>query len=183
MKNFFKILTLFFAFLVTNNLFSQLSKIHYIPPLTHERSGNNFDTNAPEDQWFYISTPSVSDVPFTIKRANGDIMYSAVVSNANPWIDRAAPSGVEYGYLFIFVAGFTPIPYKIAAITSGLVDISIVGFIFFSLISRGPRFIIEALLCKFLGKKAEKVIKDYTFLFTILLLILFILIIIYKEIL
>ena len=101
MKNFFKILTLFFAFLVTNNLFSQLSKIHYIPPLTHERSGNNFDTNAPEDQWFYISTPSVSDVPFTIKRANGDIMYSAVVSNANPWIDRAAPSGVEYGYLFV----------------------------------------------------------------------------------
>ena len=101
MKKIFKILTLFFAFLVTNNLFSQLSKIHYIPPLTHERSGNNFDTNAPEDQWFYISTPSVSDVPFTIKRANGDIMYSAVVSNANPWIDRAAPSGVEYGYLFI----------------------------------------------------------------------------------
>ena len=81
MKNFFKILTLFFAFLVTNNLFSQLSKIHYIPPLTHERSGNNFDTNAPEDQWFYISTPSVSDVPFTIKRANGDIMYSDVVNN------------------------------------------------------------------------------------------------------
>lgn len=89
----------------------------------------------------------------------------------------------EYGYLFIFVAGFTPIPYKIAAITSGFVDISIVGFIFFSLISRGPRFIAEALLCKFLGKKAEKVIKDYTFLFTILLLVLFIFIIIYKEIL
>ena len=28
-------------------------------------------------------------------------MYSAVVSNANPWIDRAAPNSVEYGYLFI----------------------------------------------------------------------------------
>ena len=28
-------------------------------------------------------------------------MYSAVVSNANPWIDRAAPQGVEYDYLFI----------------------------------------------------------------------------------
>ena len=27
-------------------------------------------------------------------------MYS-VVSNANPWIDRVAFSGVEYGYLFI----------------------------------------------------------------------------------
>jgi len=89
----------------------------------------------------------------------------------------------EYGYLFIFIAGFTPIPYKIAAITSGLVNISLVGFILFSVISRGPRFIMEALLCKYLGKKAEKIIRDYSFLFTILLLILFILIIIYKEIL
>ena len=89
----------------------------------------------------------------------------------------------EYGYLFIFIAGFTPIPYKIAAITSGLVNIPLVGFIFFSVISRGPRFIVEALLCKYLGKKAEKIIRDYSFLFTILLLILFILIIIYKEIL
>ena len=89
----------------------------------------------------------------------------------------------EYGYLFIFIAGFTPIPYKIAAITSGLVNIPLVGFIFFSIISRGPRFIVEALLCKYLGKKAEKIIRDYSFLFTILLLILFILIIIYKEIL
>ena len=89
----------------------------------------------------------------------------------------------EYGYLFIFIAGFTPIPYKIAAITSGLVNIPLVGFIFFSTISRGPRFIVEALLCKYLGKKAEKIIRDYSFLFTILLLILFILIIIYKEIL
>ena len=89
----------------------------------------------------------------------------------------------EYGYLFIFIAGFTPIPYKIAAITSGLVNISLVGFIFFSIISRGPRFIVEALLCKYLGKKAEKIIRDYSFLFTILLLILFIFIIVYKEIL
>ena len=87
----------------------------------------------------------------------------------------------EYGYLFIFIAGFTPIPYKIAAITSGLVNISLVGFIFFSIISRGPRFIVEALLCKFLGKKAEKIIRDYSFLFTILLLILFIFIIVFKE--
>ena len=89
----------------------------------------------------------------------------------------------EYGYLFIFIAGFTPIPYKIAAITSGLVNISLVGFIFFSFISRGPRFIVEALLCKFLGKKAEKIIRDYSFLFTILLLILLIFIIVFKEIL
>jgi len=89
----------------------------------------------------------------------------------------------EYGFLFIFTAGFTPIPYKIAAITSGLVNISLTSFIFFSLISRGPRFIAEALLCKFLGKKAEKIINKYSVFFTVLLLILFTVIIIFKELL
>ncbi|GIS05335.1 MAG: hypothetical protein CM15mP109_00910 [Candidatus Dadabacteria bacterium] len=62
----------------------------------------------------------------------------------------------EYGYLFIFVAGFTPIPYKIAAITSGLVDISIVGFIFFSLISRGQDLSRKHYCANFLEKKLKK---------------------------
>ena len=102
MKVYNKILFLLLFLIISNNLFSQLSKIHYIPPLTHEYSiQGNFDSNAPEDQWFYISTPSIDEVPFTIKRSNGDLMYSGVVSNANPWIDRAAPQGTEYDYLFI----------------------------------------------------------------------------------
>ena len=89
----------------------------------------------------------------------------------------------EYGFLFIFIAGFTPIPYKIASITSGLVNISFVSFVVFSLISRGLRFIAEALLCKFLGEKAENIIKKYSLLFTVLLLVLLILIVILKELL
>ena len=102
MKVYNKILFLLLFLIISNNSFSQLSKIHYIPPLTHEYSiQGNFDSNAPEDQWFYISTPSIDQVPFTIKRSNGDLMYSGVVSNANPWIDRAAPQGTEYDYLFI----------------------------------------------------------------------------------
>ena len=32
---------------------------------------------------------------------------------------------IEYGYLFIFIAGFTPVPYKIAAIGSGFINLPI----------------------------------------------------------
>ena len=69
----------------------------------------------------------------------------------------------EYGYLFIFIAGFTPIPYKIAAIASGVSGISFPVFIIFSLASRGLRFLSEAILCRSLGNRAENIIKKYFF--------------------
>ena len=47
--------------------FSQLSKTHYIPPLTHAALGN---ANA-VDQWIYISTPSTSAVNVSILPVGG----------------------------------------------------------------------------------------------------------------
>ena len=51
-----------------------------------------------------------------------------------------------YGFLIIFTAGFTPIPYKIFTISSGAFDISFYLFLIASIISRGGRFLIILLL-------------------------------------
>ena len=88
----------------------------------------------------------------------------------------------KYGYLFIFIAGFTPIPYKIAAITSGVTGVSFPIFIIFSLFSRGLRFLTEVILCRLMGDKAKNIIKKYSFALTIILLIMVIGIIILKEV-
>ena len=88
----------------------------------------------------------------------------------------------KYGYLFIFIAGFTPIPYKVAAITSGVTGISFPIFIIFSLFSRGSRFLTEVILCRSMGDKAKNIIKKYSFVLTIILLIILIGIIILKEV-
>jgi membrane protein YqaA with SNARE-associated domain len=88
----------------------------------------------------------------------------------------------KYGYLFIFIAGFTPIPYKIAAITSGVTGVSFPIFIIFSLFSRGLRFLTEVILCRLMGDKAKNIIKKYSFALTIILLTMFIGIIILKEV-
>ena len=87
----------------------------------------------------------------------------------------------DYGYFFIFIAGFTPIPYKIAAITSGVIGISFPIFIIFSFLSRGSRFLLEVILCQKFGDMAINIVKKYSFLLTIILIILFIGIIIIKE--
>ena len=77
-----KILALIFLFVFTLNGYSQLSKIHYIPPLTSSDEGNA----EPLDQWFYISTPINGDVSFKIKPVGGtaDQEISYIVNNANP---------------------------------------------------------------------------------------------------
>ena len=46
----------------------------------------------------------------------------------------------------LFLAGFTPIPYKAFTISSGLITFSLPVFIIVSLISRGLRFFIVAYL-------------------------------------
>ena len=52
-----------------------------------------------------------------------------------------------YAWLgILFLAGFTPLPYKVFTITSGLIGFNITIFILISLISRGLRFFIVSYL-------------------------------------
>ncbi len=63
----------------------------------------------------------------------------------------------EKGGLFLwlgilFIAGFTPLPFKVFTITSGIINFNIFIFFFICLISRGLRFFIIAFLSAKFGK-------------------------------
>jgi len=52
-----------------------------------------------------------------------------------------------YAWLgILFLAGFTPLPYKVFTIASGLIGFNVLVFILISLISRGLRFFIVSYL-------------------------------------
>ena len=52
-----------------------------------------------------------------------------------------------YAWLgILFLAGFTPLPYKVFTIASGLISFNFLIFIFISLVSRGLRFFIVSYL-------------------------------------
>ena len=80
---------------------------------------------------------------------------------------------LEYGVLMIFVGAFTPIPYKIIAITTGVMAaeslmqtgstgmLSILIFVPVSLAGRGLRFFLEAGIISFGGEKMEKAVRRY----------------------
>ena len=76
-----------------------------------------------------------------------------------PWFTQEKFSAVknaykENGMLIIFLGAFTPLPYKIITITSGVAGINIFAFILMSIVGRGIRFFIVAYLVKFFGKPA-----------------------------
>lgn len=57
---------------------------------------------------------------------------------------------LEWGVLFILVAGFTPIPFKLVTITAGAVSMNPVLFALTSIPARGARFyLVAGLLWKF----------------------------------
>tara|TARA_S200000501_G_scaffold111522_1_gene104916 strand:- start:231 stop:785 length:555 start_codon:yes stop_codon:yes gene_type:complete len=56
----------------------------------------------------------------------------------------------EHGALIVFSAGFSPIPYKVFTIASGVADMNIITFTIASIFGRGARFfLVAALLWKF----------------------------------
>jgi membrane protein YqaA with SNARE-associated domain len=66
-----------------------------------------------------------------------------------------------WGIWVVFVAGFSPIPYKIFTITAGVLGMVFIPFMLASFIGRGARFFLVAGLMKLGGPKMERILKEY----------------------
>lgn len=67
----------------------------------------------------------------------------------------------EYGVLVVFVAGFSPIPYKVFTIAAGVATLSIPGFLLASLIGRAARFFLVAGLVRAGGERLESTLQQH----------------------
>lgn len=67
----------------------------------------------------------------------------------------------QWGVWIIFIAGFSPIPYKLFTITAGVMVQPLLPFVIASLIGRGSRFFLVAGLLKYLGLRIEPMLLKY----------------------
>ena len=67
----------------------------------------------------------------------------------------------DWGFWAVFIAGFSPIPYKVFTIAAGATLMPLIPFIIASVIGRGARFYLIAFLVKVFGNKADALIKRY----------------------
>ncbi len=109
-----------------------------------------------------------------------DLIGESIIHNK--WVNIVlTPSTFEYlktqfhlhDWWAILIAGFTPVPYKAATLAGGFCKIRFVPFVLASIIARGARFYLLAIICKVFGQQIKDSVNKY---FNIILLITFIII-------
>ena len=90
-----------------------------------------------------------------------------------------------YAWLgILFLAGFTPLPYKVFTIASGLIGFNIIVFILISLVSRGLRFFVVSylsykfgeLFTHFMEKHGSKWLTIAGFIILIIVIVIYLII-------
>ena len=56
----------------------------------------------------------------------------------------------------VFVAGFSPIPYKVFTVTAGVISMAFLPFVLASMVGRGARFFLVAALMAWGGEAMEQ---------------------------
>ena len=74
--------------------------------------------------------------------------YWSGYETARQWFD-------DYGVWVVFVAGFSPIPYKVFTIAAGVAALNLPGFFIASLVGRSARFFLVAGLVRLGGERFE----------------------------
>ncbi|MBT7651235.1 MAG: DedA family protein [Opitutae bacterium] len=69
---------------------------------------------------------------------------------------RIAEWYAEWGWPLVFLAGFSPIPYKIFTIASGVLGMALLPFTLASAVSRSARFFLVALLIAKFGEPMKE---------------------------
>lgn len=67
----------------------------------------------------------------------------------------------EWGVWAVFIAGFSPIPYKIFTISAGALQMALAPFVIASLLGRGARFFLVAGLMVWGGERMERHLRQY----------------------
>jgi len=80
--------------------------------------------------------------------------YQSKIEQVHQWFE-------EYGVWIVFVAGFSPVPYKLFTITAGASAMALLPFIIASFIGRGARFFLVAGLMKWGGQRFETQIRKW----------------------
>ena len=89
----------------------------------------------------------------------------------------------EYGFIYVFIGGFTPLPFKIITLSSGALNIPIWNFLLAATLSRSIRFYLIGFLTYKYGNNVINIIDRKLNLITfIILLIVFLIYFTYKLI-
>jgi membrane protein YqaA with SNARE-associated domain len=122
----------------------------------------------PKRAWLYAGVCTIASVTGgLLGYAIGALLYDSVghwLINLYGYGDKVEAfreSYAKWGAIIILGKGLTPIPYKLVTITSGFAGYNIWLFTLFSVITRGARFFIEAVVLNRFGDPIREQIEKH----------------------
>jgi membrane protein YqaA with SNARE-associated domain len=112
----------------------------------------------PRRAWWYATLCTVASVLGGLAGyLVGRLAFSAVEawllsSSWAPAFNEAVAAFDRYGFWYVLLAGFSPIPYKVFTISAGVVGMPVLPFLSGSLAGRGGRFFLVAGLIRLGGE-------------------------------
>jgi membrane protein YqaA with SNARE-associated domain len=142
------------------------------------------DLAKPEKALLYALVCTIASV------TGGCIGYSLGCFGGRPLFNKLFKSKVEkfnaveelykkYGTVAVLLSAFTPIPYNIFTIASGILRMSFVKFLLASLVGRGGRFFLVSIVLILFGEAIKQYLNLVIIIVSILLIIFFV--IVYKR--
>jgi membrane protein YqaA with SNARE-associated domain len=119
----------------------------------------------PQRAWVYAAICTATSVlGGLLGYAIGALLFDSVghwlieVYGLGGKVDAFRASYAEWGAVIILLKGLTPIPYKLVTITSGFAGYNLFWFMVLSILTRGARFFLVAVLMSRFGPSIKNVI-------------------------
>lgn len=121
----------------------------------------------PEKGWTFATLCTVSSVAGGVL---GYLIGRLAFHWIEPWLMSSSYAEVfayavgafeRWGVVYILLAGFTPVPYKIFTIGAGVVGMPVIPFLIGSAIGRGARFFLVAGLIRMMGERAAERLRGW----------------------
>lgn len=122
----------------------------------------------PQRAWYYAALTTIFSVlGALVGYALGYLAFDTLVMPMISWAGYETKLAIvqqwfnDWGFWIVFIAGFSPIPYKLFTVSGGMMGIALIPFIVASLISRGLRFFLVAWLMRSGGPKMAVALRRY----------------------
>ena len=137
------------------------------------------DLAKPERALYYATICTIFSalggvVGYLIGFWGGRPVFNFLFRNKHEQFDNVEKLYDKYGSIAVFLSAFTPIPYKIFTIASGILNMNFPQFVFASFVGRGLRFYLVSLVLMFFGETIKEYIELVIIGVTLLIILFFV---------
>lgn len=144
----------------------------------------SMDLAKPEKSMYYATICTIASalggaVGYLIGFLGGRPVFNFLFRNKHEQFEQVEKLYGQYGSFAVFFSAFTPIPYKIFTIASGILNMNFWKFMLASFLGRGLRFFLVSLVLMLFGETIKHYIEWVILGVTILIILFFV--VLYKK--